>query len=52
MSYNSYGSNVYEIGDRIGQVVFVEIPKITLIEADELSETERGEGGFGPTGTK
>jgi dUTP pyrophosphatase len=52
LSYNSYGSNVYEIGDRIGQVVFVEIPKITLEEADELTETERGDGGFGSTGIK
>jgi dUTP pyrophosphatase len=40
----------YEVGDRVGQIVFMELPKITLIEAEELSETERGSQGFGHTG--
>lgn len=38
-------------GDRIAQAMIVPIPKIEFVEADELSETERGEGGFGSTGT-
>lgn len=42
--------NVYNIGERVVQIVFIEIPKITLIEAQELSDTERGTGGFGHTG--
>ncbi len=41
---------IYEIGDRIAQVVFIELPKITLVESDELSGTQRGSGGFGHTG--
>jgi len=41
---------IYEIGERIGQLVFFDIPEIRLIEVDELSETDRGEGGFGHTG--
>lgn len=45
-----YGENKYNVGDRVAQIVFLELPKITLIEADELSETERGSGGFGHTG--
>ena len=40
----------YYIGDRVAQIVFLKLPKITLIEAQELSDTERGEGGFGHTG--
>jgi dUTP pyrophosphatase len=44
--------NVFEVGDRVAQIVFMEIPKITLVEAQELSDTERGEGGFGSTGSK
>jgi dUTP pyrophosphatase len=40
----------FEVGERVAQIVFIEIPKITLIEATELSETERGTGGFGHTG--
>jgi len=42
--------NVYNIGDRVAQIVFMELPKITLIEAEELSDTERGSGGFGSSG--
>lgn len=45
-----YGDDVYKIGDRIAQVVFLELPKITLIEVDELSDTQRGSQGFGHTG--
>lgn len=46
-----YGpSQPYKVGERIGQIVFVPIPDVELIEADELSETARGEGGYGSTG--
>ena len=43
------GENVYQIGDKIGQLVILPYPQITLEEVDELSSTERGEGGFGST---
>ena len=42
--------NTYEIGDRVAQIVFMELPKIKLVETDELSDTERGAGGYGSTG--
>jgi dUTP pyrophosphatase len=42
--------NIYNVGDRVAQIVFMEIPKITLIEVVELTETQRNEGGFGSTG--
>lgn len=46
-----YGaSQPYKIGERIGQIVFVPIPDVELVEASELSETERGTGGYGSTG--
>lgn len=45
-----YGGKKYEVGERVAQIVFLELPKITLIEAEELSDTERGSGGFGHTG--
>ena len=41
------GCSPYQVGDRIGQIVFVPIPAVELVEADELSETARGEGGYG-----
>lgn len=39
-------------GDRIGQLVFNKVEQADWSEVKELSETERGEGGFGHTGTK
>ena len=41
----------YKVGERIGQIVWNKFPKNINIEiVDELSETERGDGGFGSTG--
>lgn len=37
-------------GDRIAQLVIIETPTVTLSEADKLSETDRGAGGFGSSG--
>lgn len=45
-----YGDEVYNVGDRIAQVVFLELPKVHLKEVQELSDTQRGSGGFGHTG--
>lgn len=39
-----------ERGHRIAQVVLAPIPASTWVETDEISETPRGEGGFGSTG--
>lgn len=41
---------VYDIGDRIGQIIIMPYPTIEFEEVEELSSTERGEGGFGSTG--
>ena len=40
----------YNVGDRISQMVVMSFPNVEMKEFDELSETERGEGGFGSTG--
>ena len=39
----------YEIGDRIAQLVILPYPKVSFVEVDGLTETERGTGGFGST---
>ena len=39
----------YKVGDRIGQMVALPYPEVKLSERAELSETERGTGGFGST---
>lgn len=42
--------NIYEIGDRIGQLIILPFPQIEPEEVQELSETERGQGSYGSTG--
>jgi dUTP pyrophosphatase len=44
-----YGQNQYYIGERIGQIVFLDLPAVSLREVEELSDTERGTGGYGST---
>lgn len=39
-------------GERMAQIVFSNIVKIEWEEVSELSETQRGKGGFGSTGTQ
>lgn len=40
-----------ERGERIAQLVFLPYHHARIIPVDELSETDRGAGGFGHTGT-
>ena len=40
----------FEIGERIGQMVFCPVVHATWVVAEELPATDRGEGGFGSTG--
>jgi len=39
-----------EIGDRIAQLVIVDLPDVEFAESDALTETARGAGGFGSSG--
>ena len=39
-----------EIGDRIAQLILEQISMVPAVQVDELTETERGAGGFGSTG--
>jgi len=40
----------YAIGDKCGQLIILPYPQIRMIESEELSDTERGDFGFGSTG--
>lgn len=42
----------YEVGDRIAQAVIMPIPSVEYVEAEELSDSERGANGIGSTGLK
>jgi dUTP pyrophosphatase len=41
---------VYNIGDKIGQLILEEIPLVIIEEVTELEDSERGFGGFGSSG--
>ena len=47
---SSNETQVYDKGDRIGQIMIMPYPKVEFVESDELNETDRGSGGFGSTG--
>mgnify|MGYP002523760355 CR=1 FL=1 len=40
----------YNVGDKIAQIIIIPYPIVKFIVVDELSKTERGEGGHGSTG--
>jgi dUTP pyrophosphatase len=50
VNQNSIAENDYKVGDRIAQLMVIPHPYVDFEEANELSNTERGEGGFGSTG--
>ena len=48
----SHQDFVIENGERIAQLIIAKHERAEWIEVEELSETSRGEGGFGSTGVK
>jgi dUTP pyrophosphatase len=51
MSIPALGETEYLIGDKVGQLILIKLPWVEIEEVEELSDTDRGEGGFGSTGT-
>ena len=48
--YQLNACNWYNVGDKIGQIMILPYPTINFTQVDDLSDTERGSGGFGSTG--
>lgn len=44
------GEHIYNIGDRIGQIIILPYPQIDYEVVEELGSTERGADGFGSSG--
>ncbi len=42
---------VIEPGERIAQMVFVPVEQVRFVVVDEFENSERGDGGFGHSGT-
>ena len=49
---HSKTEGIIDDGERIAQIVIVPYLKAEFTEADVLEDTDRGDGGFGSTGTK
>lgn len=45
-------TRIIENGERIAQIVILPCQSMNFVETDELSDTERGGGGFGSSGKK
>lgn len=45
-----YFSALYNVGDRIGQLIIMPIPAVTFDEVPDLGNSERATGGFGSSG--
>jgi dUTP pyrophosphatase len=43
-------NTIYQVSDRIAQLVIIPVPLAQYVEVDELSETERNTSGHGSTG--
>jgi dUTP pyrophosphatase len=50
MSIPALGAKNYKNGDKIAQLIIMKLPWVDIEEVEELSETDRGKGGFGSTG--
>ena len=50
LRFQKLGEEIYDVGERVGQIIILPYPKIEFEEVEELSETVRGKGGFGSTG--
>lgn len=50
--FYNYGNQAQSIkfGDRLAQLIIQPYQVVNIVESEELSETDRGEGGFGSTG--
>lgn len=50
LAYDGWSTHTVEKGERIAQGIIIPVPRVDFAEVDSLSDTERGNGGFGSTG--
>jgi dUTP pyrophosphatase len=51
--YNTSFETVHiKHGDKIAQIIFQEVPKVSMISVDTLESSQRGDNGFGSTDTQ
>lgn len=50
LRFRKMGTEDYQLGERVGQIMVLPYPQVNFEEVVELSDTERGVGGFGSSG--
>ena len=50
IKFDQKGDNLYEIGDRVAQLMLVPIPSINFVEVVNLPSSDRDTGAFGSSG--
>ncbi len=48
--FKRFSKEFYQVGDRIGQLILFPYPQLVIEEVEKLTETGRGNNGFGSTG--
>lgn len=51
MSVPALGAKEYKVGERIAQLILIELPWVDIEEVTNLNNSDRGTGGFGSTGS-
>ena len=46
----AWDSTIYNVGEKIGQLIILPYPQVQLEQVDKLSDTERGVNGYGSSG--
>ena len=50
VKFRKSGNNIYDVGDRVAQLVIIPYAKVEIELSEELSSTERDNKGFGHSG--
>lgn len=48
--YDDEANVIYNVGDRVAQIIILPHPQVSFLEVDELSDSERGTAGHGSSG--
>lgn len=50
VKFRRFGNNIYDVGERVAQLVIIPYVKVDLKESDSLTSTDRDDSGFGHSG--
>lgn len=48
--FRKFGPNIYEVGNKVAQLIIIPCDLVNFVESDTLNNSSRGDSGFGSTG--